>query len=184
MPRNDLLVWMDLEMTSLVDVTKDSIIEIAVVITDNNLDIVAEGPDIIVHADATVFESIPSDVLEIHRKSGIIEASIQSTVTTEQAEKEVLAFVEAHTTPQSSPLCGNSIHMDRMFLRLHMPTLDSYLHYRCVDVSTLKGLAERWKPEVYENWRSVRGEKKHRAKDDILKSIEELKFYRKHLFAS
>lgn len=180
MPRNDLLVWMDLEMTSLVDVTKDSIIEIAVVITDTNLAVVAEGPDIIIHADATVFENIPSDVLEIHKKSGIIESSISSVITTEQAEREVLAFVEAHTAPQSSPLCGNSIHMDRMFLRLHMPTLDSYLHYRCIDVSTLKGLAERWRPEVYEQWRSSRGEKKHRAKDDILKSIEELKFYREH----
>ncbi|MES2134985.1 MAG: oligoribonuclease [Patescibacteria group bacterium] len=180
MQRNDLLVWIDLEMTSLRDVTKDSIIEIAVVITDANLALVAEGPDIIIHAAQTAFEGIPKDALEIHTKSGIINESVASTIAIQDAEKEVLVFIEEYVSPQSSPLCGNSIHMDRMFLRIQMPTLDSYLHYRCIDVSTLKGLAERWKPEVYEGWRSARGLKKHRAKDDILQSIEELKFYRKH----
>ncbi len=180
MQRNDLLVWMDLEMTSLLDVRKDAIIEIAAVITDNDLNLVAEGPDIIIHAPRGAFEGIPSEVQEIHKRSGIIEDCVQSTVTAEEAEMEVLAFIEAHTTPQSSPLCGNSIHMDRMFLRLQMPVLDSYLHYRCIDVSTLKGLAQRWKPELYEKWQQIRGEKKHRAKDDILQSIEELKFYRAH----
>lgn len=180
MQRNDLLVWMDLEMTSLVDVNKDSIIEIATVITDADLMVVSEGPDIIVHADASAFEGIPKDALDIHTKSGIINDSIRSTVSREVAEQETLAFIASYTTPQSSPLCGNSIHMDRMFLRLHMPTLDSYLHYRCIDVSTMKGLAERWQPHVYEEWQKTRGEKMHRAKDDILHSIEELKFYRTH----
>lgn len=183
MQRNDLLVWMDLEMTSLVDVVHDSIIEIAVILTDSNLNLIAEGPDLIVHADKSVFSTIPSEVLALHEKSGIIEASITSSLTESEAEKEVLAFVAEYTAPQSSPLCGNSIHMDRMFLRLHMPALDSYLHYRCIDVSTLKGLAERWKPSVYEEWQTVRSEKKHRAKDDIMQSIEELKFYRTHLLA-
>jgi len=178
MQRNDLLVWIDLEMTSLVDVRKDSIIEIAAVITDNDLKLVADGPDIIIHAGREAFDGIPPEVLEIHKKSGIIEDSVKSSVTLEQAEKEVLAFIEAHASPQSSPLCGNSIHMDRMFLRLQMPALDSYLHYRCIDVSTLKSLAQRWKPELYEGWQGMRGEKKHRAKDDILQSIEEMRFYR------
>lgn len=182
MPRNDLLVWMDLEMTSLVDVNKDSIIEIATVITDADLVVVAEGPDIIIHVDASAFEGIPQDALAIHTKSGIITDSVQSTVSREVAEQETLAFIASYTTPQSSPLCGNSIHMDRMFLRLHMPTLDSYLHYRCVDVSTVKGLTERWQPQVYGEWQKTRGEKKHRAKDDILKSIEELRFYRERFF--
>lgn len=180
MQRNDLLVWMDLEMTSLVDVRKDSIIEIATVITDAALAVVAEGPDIIIHTDASAFEGIPNDVLAIHTKSGIITDSIRSTVSREEAEKETLDFIASYVTPQSSPLCGNSIHMDRMFLRLHMPTLDSYLHYRCIDVSTVKGLAERWQPTVYHEWQKTRGEKMHRAKDDILKSIEELRFYKQH----
>lgn len=180
MQGNAPLVWIDLEMTSLEDVRKDKIIEIAVVITDNNLDLVAEGPDIIIHADAKDFEGIPADALAIHEKSGIIQDCIQSTVTAESAQKEILAFIEAHAAPQSSPLCGNSIHMDRMFLRIQMPAIDSYLHYRCIDVSTLKGLAHRWRPDVYEGWLDVRGEKKHRAKDDILQSVEELKFYRKN----
>ncbi|MES2014778.1 MAG: oligoribonuclease [Patescibacteria group bacterium] len=183
MQRNDLLVWIDLEMTSLVDVRRDSIIEIAAVITDSALEMVAEGPDIIIHADRAAFNDIPEDVRVLHEKSGIIDASIQSSVSIESAEREVLSFIQAHTTPQSSPLCGNSIHMDRMFLRLQMPELDSYLHYRCIDVSTLKSLAQRWKPELYDGWQNIRGEKKHRAKDDILQSIEELKFYKKNFIA-
>ncbi len=178
MQRNDLLVWIDLEMTSLQDVMKDSIIEIAAVITDNSLAVVAEGPDIIIHADEAAFRNIPPDALEIHTKSGIIKESPASTVTIQDAEREVLNFIQEYSTPQSSPLCGNSIHMDRMFLRIQMPEIDSYLHYRCIDVSTLKSLAQRWKPELYEGWQNIRGEKKHRAKDDILQSIEELKFYR------
>lgn len=178
MQRNDLLVWIDLEMTSIVDPIKDKIIEIAVVITDKNLDVVAEGPDIIIHAEKKAFEDIPADAAEIHHKSGIIEECAASTISTAEAEKQVLAFIEEHVAPQTSPLCGSSIHMDRMFLHFQMPHINDYLHYRCIDVSTLKGLAHRWRPELYEEWLNMRGEKAHRAKDDILKSIEELKFYR------
>jgi oligoribonuclease len=180
MQRNDLLVWIDLEMTSLRDIQKDKIIEIAAVITDTDLNLVAEGPDIIIHAAKEDFEGIPPDALAIHEKSGIIEDSIKSVVTAETAEKEILEFIKAHALPQSSPLCGNSIHMDRMFLRIQMPEIDSYLHYRCIDVSTLKTLAHRWRLDIYEEWQKAREEKKHRAKDDILQSIEELKFYRTH----
>lgn len=181
MQRNDLLVWIDLEMTAL-DVSRDAIIEIATVITDSNLEVVAEGPDIIIHADRERFEDIPEVVKEMHTKSGVMEASIKSVISLEEAERETLEFIAIYVEKNSSPLCGNSIHMDRMFLRFHMPTLDSYLHYRCIDVSTVKGLAERWNASVYEGWKNVRGEKKHRAKDDILQSIKELKHYKNILF--
>lgn len=180
MQRNDLLVWVDLEMTSLQDVLKDRITEIAVILTDPDLNVVAEGPDIVIQTDRALFDGIPDEVKEIHHKSGIVEATQKSSVTLEEAEQQVLAFLKEHVAPNSSPLCGNSIHMDRHFLRIQMPELDSYLHYRCIDVSTLKGLAQRWRPDVYEKWESSRGEKAHRAKDDILRSIEELKFYREN----
>ena len=179
MQRNDLLVWIDLEMTAL-DVIKNSIIEIATVITDHNLEVVAEGPDIIIHAEKAAFEDIPKDALKIHEASGLIEEAPKSTVTLQEAEAKTLDFITTHVGPDSSPLCGNSIHMDRMFLRLQMPQIDSYLHYRCIDVSSLKSLAQYWQPELYEKWLNLRGEKKHRAMDDIMQSIEELRFYRKN----
>lgn len=181
MQRNDLLVWIDLEMTSL-DVRRDSIIEIATVITDSSLEVVAEGPDIIIHADKEQFDGIPEVVKEMHTKSGVMEASIKSIVSLEDAERETLEFIATYVEKGSSPLCGNSIHMDRMFLRFYMPNLDSYLHYRCIDVSTIKGLAERWKKSVFDGWKNERGEKKHRAKDDILQSIQELKYYKDNFF--
>lgn len=179
MQRSDLLVWIDLEMTAL-DVTKDKIIEIATVITDHKLNIVAEGPDIIIHAERDAFEGIPEDALNIHKASGIIADCEKSIVTLSEAEQQTLDFIAAHATPDSSPLCGNSIHMDRMFIRLQMPKIDSYLHYRCIDVSTLKSLARYWTPDIYESWLDIRGEKKHRAMDDILQSIKELRFYREN----
>ena len=182
MQRNDLLVWMDLEMTSLVDVRVDQIIEIAVVLTDNDLNIVAEGPVIAIHADHEVFETIPPEIKVFHQKSGTYEASIASTTTVREAEERVLAFVKEHVVAGSSPLCGNSIHTDRHFLRLQMPTLEDYLFYRCIDVSTLKELARRWAPAVYTEAERRKQNKTHRAKDDILQSIDELRFYRETLF--
>lgn len=178
MQRNDLLVWMDLEMTSVRDATQDQIIEIAVVVTDGALSVIAEGPEIVIHADSGAFSGIPDEVRRMHEESGVMKASIESSVTMKEAEEEILAFLEAHVTPQSSPLCGNSIHMDRHFLRLQMPALDAYLHYRCIDVSTLKELGRRWSPEVGE----FQKKKTHRAKGDIYESIEELKFWRKNIF--
>jgi oligoribonuclease len=179
MQRDDLLVWMDLEMTSLVDVRRDSIIEVAVVLTDKELTIVAEGPDIVIHAPREAFDAIPENVRDIHERSGIIEPVIASSVSEKEAEQQVLAFLRENITPQSSPLCGNSIHMDRMFLYTRMPDVHSYLHYRNIDVSTIKELAKRWNPAVFSTYSK---EGTHRAKDDILQSIDELKFWRGKVF--
>lgn len=178
MQRNDLLVWMDLEMTSIRDATKDRIIEIAVVLTDGALSVVAEGPEIVIHADSGAFSGIPDEVQRMHEESGVMKASLESAVSLDTAESEVLGFLKEFVAPQSSPLCGNSIHMDRHFLRLQMPALDAYLHYRCIDVSTIKELGRRWSPEVGE----FEKKKTHRAKDDIYESIEELRFWRKNIF--
>jgi oligoribonuclease len=178
MRRNDLLVWMDLEMTSIRDVRHDKIIEIAVVLTDQNLTVVAEGPDLVIHVEPEAFEGIPESARALHDASGIIEAVAKSTTDADEAERAVLAFLKAHVEPQSAPLCGNSIHMDRHFLRYHMPTLDGYLFYRCIDVSTVKELARRWRPDVYAEAARRKGESAHRAKDDILASLSELRFYR------
>jgi oligoribonuclease len=180
--RDDLLVWMDLEMTSLVNVALDSITEIAVVITDKDLNIVADGPDIVIRADATRFDEIPTDVRELHEKSGILPEILASTVTEQEAQQTILAFVQQYVQPRTSPLCGNSIHMDRLFLYHRMPDLNDYLFYRNIDVSTIKELAKRFNFPLYEEAQTRRGVKSHRAKDDILRSIEELKFYRDRFF--
>lgn len=178
--RGDLLVWMDLEMTSIVDVRIDSITEIATIVTDTDLNVVAEGEDIIIKADMARFDQIPADVRAIHDKSGIIHEVEKSTVTEAEAEERVIAFLEAHVAPRSSPLCGNSIYMDRIWIRNRMPKLNEYLHYRNIDVSTLKELAKRWRPDLYEAGEKMKEGKTHRAMDDIKGSIAELKFYREN----
>ena len=183
MPRDDLLVWMDLEMTSLVDARTDQIIEIAVILTDAELEIVAEGPDLVIHAKPEQFERIPESAKELHGASGIIEAAIASRITREEAEREVLAFLTEYVLPNTAPLCGNSIWVDRHFLTLQMPRVEEYLFYRCIDVSSVKELARRWAPEVYLATKENKGESKHRAKDDILASISELQSYRAAFFA-
>jgi oligoribonuclease len=182
MQRDDLMVWMDLEMTSLRDARVDQIIEIAVVLTDKDLTIVAEGPDIVIHADPELFAGIPDSARDLHEKSGILPVVAASTVSLKEAEDQVLAFLEEHVSPNSAPLCGNSIHVDRHFLRLQMPRVEQYLFYRCVDVSTLKELARRWLPDLYMQAQDRKGDSAHRAKDDILASIRELAFYRGALF--
>lgn len=169
---------MDLEMTSLMDVHKDAIIEIAVVLTDAELTVVAEGPDIVIHAEPGAFAGIPEGARAIHEASGIIEAAAASAVTAPEAERTVLDFIKEHCAPQTAPLCGNSIYMDRYFLRTQMRTIDEYLFYRCIDVSTIKELMRRWRPAVYAEAAKRKGESAHRAKDDILASISELRFYR------
>lgn len=178
MKRSDLLVWMDIEMTSLADVTVDQIIELSAVITDKDLNVVAEGPDIVVHADRSAFDRIDPFVREMHEKSGVLEAAVLSNVSLHDAEKTMLAFLSKYTEAGTAPLCGNSVHMDRMFLKTQMPALYDFLFYRNIDVSSLKELARRWKPALYDEWQAMKGEKTHRARQDILRSIEELKFYR------
>ncbi len=176
--RDDLLVWIDLEMTSLADVRKDTITEIAAAITDRELNLVAEGPNIIIKTDRKRFDEIDAETRAIHEASGIIDAAAESTISTSEAEQRILDFLSPYVSPKTAPLCGASMHMDRMFLYTHMPNLYAYLHHRNIDVSTLKELAKFWKPAVAAEWASQRGDKKHRALDDILRSIEELRFYR------
>lgn len=171
---------MDLELTSVDDVRKDRITEIAVVLTDKDLNVVAEGPDIVIHVDPKLFENISEGARAVHEANGMVALSAASTTAAPEAEAEVLAFLKEHVTPQSAPLCGNTIHMDRRFLNLQMPSIDQYLFYRCIDVSSVKELARRWAPEVYAEAERRKGVKPHRAKDDIYNSIAELKFYREN----
>jgi len=182
MQRNDLLVWVDLEMTSLRDVLVDRITEIAVVLTDKDLNVVAEGPEIVIHVEDALFDRVPAEARAVYLENGMRDHSAKSTTTMEEAEQQVLAFIREHVAPQSAPLCGNSIHIDRHFLRIQMPTLEQYLFYRCIDVSSIKELARRWSPEIYAEAERRKGVKPHRAKGDILNSIEELRFYRENFF--
>lgn len=182
MQRDDLLVWMDLELTSIENVLKDRIIEIALVLTDKNLHIVAEGPNIVIHVDPALFSNISPEAKAIHSVNGIEKLVAQSSTTAEEAEQQVLAFLRERVRERSAPLCGNSIHMDRHFLRLQMRSVDEYLFYRCIDVSSVKELARRWAPDLYREAERRKGVKPHRARGDVLNSIAELKFYRENLF--
>lgn len=173
---------MDLELTSVDDVLKDKITEIAVVLTDKDLNVVAEGPEIIIHTDPKDFEGISEGAMAVHAVNNMIELSAKSTVTREEAEQQVLEFLKEYVEEKTAPLCGNSIHVDRRFLNLQMPSVDQYLFYRCIDVSSIKELVKRWAPRVYEEAELRKKEKSHRAKDDIYHSIAELKFYREKFF--
>ena len=175
-----VLVWMDLEMTGL-EPLRHVIIEIATLITDDDLNVIAEGPDLVIHASPEQMAEMGDFVTEMHTKSGLIDAVKQSTVTNEEAENQTLAFLKEHIAESRTiPLCGNSIGTDRRFLQEYMPTLEEFFHYRNVDVSTLKELTRRWYPEVL----SGLPEKAttHRALDDIRESIAELQHYRDTLF--
>jgi oligoribonuclease len=171
---------MDLEMTGL-EPLRHVIIEIATLITDDDLNVIAEGPDLVIHASPEQMAEMGDFVTEMHTKSGLIDAVQQSTVTNEEAENQTLAFLKEHITESRTiPLCGNSIGTDRRFLQEYMPTLEEFFHYRNVDVSTLKELTRRWYPEVL----SGLPEKAttHRALEDIRESIAELQHYRDTLF--
>ncbi len=179
MPRpemSDRLVWIDLEMTGL-DTARHTIVEIAVLVTDSELELVDEGIDVIVHASPEELAKMDDFVRNMHTKSGLLPAIEASTVSLADAGKQVLAYLESQLPgPGTAPLCGNSIGVDRRFLDRYLPEVDQYLHYRSVDVSSLKELCRRWYPSVYKK----RPDKKetHRALDDIRESIEELQFYR------
>jgi oligoribonuclease len=174
------LVWMDLEMTGL-NPDRDTILEIATLITDNGLNVVAEGPVLAIHHPASVLKRMDAWNQEHHQASGLIERVGRSTLSMVQAERQVLDFIRTYCPQRSSPLCGNSICQDRRFLARHMPTLEAYLHYRNLDVSTVKELVRRWYPEGPKP-----PEKKHAhsALEDIGESLEELRFYRQHNFRS
>jgi oligoribonuclease len=171
---------MDLEMTGL-EPQRHVIVEIATLLTDDQLNVIAEGPDLVIHASPEQLAEMGTFVTEMHTTSGLLAEVIASKVTVAQAAAKTLEFLKAHIAePRSVPLCGNSIGTDRRFLQEYMPELESFLHYRNVDVSTIKELARRWKPDVV----AALPEKasSHRALDDIRESISELIHYRNTLF--
>ena len=172
------LVWMDLETTGIDD-RSCSIIEIATIITDKELHTVEEGPSLVIHQPETVLRSMEPWCVDQHGSSGLTEACRKSTVTPTEAEAETLAFVRKHCLRNKAPLCGNSIGFDRRFIMHHMPKLNNYLDFRNVDVSSVKELVQRWYPGVAEQ---VVKKSTHRSLDDIRESIDEMRFYRQHVF--
>ncbi len=171
---------MDLEMTGL-EPQRHVIVEIATLVTDDHLNIVAEGPDLVIHASEEQLAQMGPFVTEMHTKSGLLPKIIASTTTVEEAQARTLEFLTQHIPePGSVPLCGNSIGTDRRFLQEYMPELEAFFHYRNVDVSTIKELAKRWNPAVLEAMPEK--ESTHRALDDIRESIAELVHYRETLF--
>jgi oligoribonuclease len=169
------LIWIDMEMTGLVP-DSDRIIEIAMLVTDSELRQLAEGPVLVIHQPDEVLDGMDSWNKGTHKKSGLIDKVRASTLTEAQAEQQAVAFLREHVAAGVSPMCGNSICQDRRFLARWMPKLEAHFHYRNLDVSTLKELVRRWKPEAA---RGFSKEGKHEAMADIVESIEELKYYRK-----
>jgi oligoribonuclease len=177
---NDLLVWVDCEMTGL-DLGRDVLIEVATLITDADLNLVGEGVDVVIHAEETVLGGMVDIVREMHEKSGLTDAVRASTVTLADAEDMVMSYVTKYVKePRTAPLCGNSIATDRSFLARDMPRFDSYLHYRMIDVSSIKELCRRWFPRAYFG-QPAKG-LAHRALADIQESIRELDYYRRAVF--
>lgn len=177
MDKNNRLIWMDLEMTGL-DAATDKILEIATVITDRDLNVIEHGPERVLYQSDEVLAGMNNWCKEHHGISGLIEKVKKSTISEKKAEAETLAFVKKYVDESQAPLCGNSIHQDRNFLVQHMPDLHNYLHYRNIDVSSIKELTFRWYPDLPK----FKKANKHTALDDIIESIEELKYYRKKVF--
>ncbi len=172
------LIWIDLEMTGL-DTAGDYIIEIATVVTDSALNILAEGPVIAIHQDEAVLSAMDDWNTKQHGKSGLLDRVRASRYGEAQAEQETLAFLSQYVPPRASPMCGNSICQDRRFLARCMPELERYFHYRNLDVSTVKELARRWAPSVFNGYTK---ESSHLALDDIRDSIDELRYYGQNFF--
>lgn len=171
-------VWLDLEMTGLIP-EKDRILEIATLVTDAQLNVLAEGPSLVIHQDDQTLAGMNSWCVEQHGASGLTEAVQASTVTEAMAEQETLAFLKQYTKAGIAPLCGNSIGQDRAFLRVWMPELADFFHYRNLDVSTVKILTSQWYPKLA---LPKKLDSKHRAMDDIYDSVHELAYYRQHIF--
>lgn len=172
------LVWMDLEMTGL-NPDQDRIIEIAVIVTNSQLEIIQEGPVFAIHQEADCLAKMDAWNTEHHNASGLVARVQASKINEVSAETQIIEFLRQYVTPRQSPLCGNSIYQDRRFLARYMPMLDAFLHYRHIDVSTVKELARRWKPEIYHGFKKASC---HRALEDIKESIAELRYYQEHFF--
>lgn len=178
-----MLIWMDLEMTGL-DPQRHVIVEIATLVTDDELNIVAEGPDLVIHQPDEALAEMDDFVTNMHTTSGLLDLIKASTITLDDAMRQTLEFIQVHSPEQGKiPLCGNSIRTDRTFLDKYMPEIEHWLHYRCVDVSTVKELVRRWNPGL-EHARPKSEGITHRAMDDIRDSVAELKFYRERVFKS
>ncbi len=168
------LIWIDMEMTGL-DPEKERIIEMATIVTDSQLNTIAEGPVFAIHQSDELLSAMDSWNTKQHNSSGLVQRVKASTVTEEEAEAATLEFLKQYTSAGKSPMCGNSVYQDRRFMYRYMPKLEKYFHYRLLDVSTLKELAVRWAPQVYAG---LGKDSKHLALSDIRDSIEELKYYR------
>lgn len=171
------LVWMDLEMTGL-DAERHVILEIGVLVTDHDLNIMAEGPDLAIHHQKKAMEGMDEWSRINHSSSGLLERVSRSGYDTRAAEKAVLDFLKGYCLKGGSPLCGNSVWQDRRFLARHMPELEAFLHYRVIDVSSIKELVRRWYPHLP----GFKKKKAHLALEDIRESLEELRYYRSHVF--
>ena len=176
--KNDRLVWVDMEMSGLQPET-DRILEIAMIVTDGDLNIVAEGPVLVVHQEDAVLDRMDAWNKGTHGKSGLIDKVKASTFSEADVEAECLAFLKQHVKSSISPMCGNTIHQDRRFMNRYMPKLEAYFHYRNIDVSTIKELCKRWQPEVAKGFSKQQA---HTALADIIESVEELRYYREKLF--
>jgi len=174
------LIWIDLEMTGLNPDT-DRIIEIAIVVTDSHLKILAEGPVFAVHQSDEMLDGMDEWNTKQHNKSGLVERVKSSEISEAEAEAQTLDFIREYVTANKSPMCGNSICQDRRFLYRTMPKLENYFHYRNLDVSTVKELAKRWRPELIKGFKK---KTKHLALSDIMDSIDELKYYREHFIVN
>ncbi len=175
-PNEFNLVWVDMEMTGL-EPDSDRIIEVAVVVTDSELNILGEGPVFAIHQPAAVMDGMDAWNKGTHGRSGLIERVRESTVTEAAAEEALIAFMKQFVGSGKSPMCGNTICQDRRFMARGMPRLEAFFHYRNLDVSTLKELCKRWKPEIATGFKK---HQKHTALADIIESIEELRYYREH----
>ncbi|KZN15420.1 oligoribonuclease [Marinomonas sp. TW1] len=174
----DNLIWIDLEMTGL-EPEQDTIIEIATVVTDKDLNVLAKGPNLVIHQEKSVMDAMDEWCTQHHGASGLTAKVLASDIDMATAEAQTIAFLEQYVPAGVSPICGNSVGQDRRFLYRYMPKLEAYFHYRYLDVSTIKELARRWKPEALEGFTKSGA---HLALDDIMESIGELKHYRKTMF--
>lgn len=174
----DRLVWVDLEMTGL-DPTTCTIVEIATIVTDANLEVVAEGPSLVIHQPDEVLATMNDFVRDLHQKSGLTDRIRASDVSLADAAARTVRFLEQHCAKGTSPLCGNSVWKDRQFLERYMPEVITFLHYRMIDVSAIKEVVRRWYPPALH---APKKKEIHRALDDILESIDELRYYRSRIF--